>query len=70
MIGGGSSGFVLHLSYWTVLISTRGSYILSIPLPIPQGAERGRMGGVNKRLHSSELPAGFKPLQLDAQKGL
>ena len=35
IIGGSSSGFVLYLSYWTVLISTRGSYILLILLPIP-----------------------------------
>ena len=36
--GGSSSDFVLYLSYRTVLISTQGSYILSILfLPIPPG---------------------------------
>ena len=48
IIGGSSSGFVLYLSYRTVLISARGSYILSIFLPIPPGAGGG-----------SELPAWF-----------
>ena len=42
VIGGSSSGFVLYLSYQTVLISTQGSYILSILLPIPPGAGGGR----------------------------
>ena len=47
IIGGSSSGFVLYLSYRTVLISTRGSYILSILLPIPLGAWGGRKGEVS-----------------------
>ena len=45
IIGGSSSGFVLYLSYWTVLISAWGSYVLSILLPIPLGAGGGRWGG-------------------------
>ena len=65
IIGGSSSGFVLYLSYWAVLISTRGSYILSILLPSPPGAggRNGEKGGVSERLHGSELPAGLKPRQ-------
>ena len=45
IIGGSSSGFVLYLSYRTVLISTRGSYILSILLPIPLGAGGKKVDG-------------------------
>ena len=45
IIGGSSSDSVLYLSYRTVLISTWGSYILSILLPIPPGAGGGRWGG-------------------------
>ena len=45
IIGGSSSDFVLYLNYRTVLISTPGSYILSILLPIPPGAGGGRWGG-------------------------
>ena len=44
IIGGSSSDFVLYLSYWTVLVSTQGVYILSILLPIPPGAGGGRKG--------------------------
>ena len=63
IIGGSSSDFVLYLSYWTVLISTRGSYIPSILLPILPGAGGGRRGGVSERLRGSELPAGLRPQQ-------
>ena len=58
LIGGSSSGFVLYLSYRTVLIFFWGSYIVSIPLPIPLGEGRGRWGGLSERLRGSELPAG------------
>ena len=61
IIGGSSSDFVLYLSYLAVLISTRGSYILSILLPNPTGAGGGRWGGVSERLRGSELPARLKP---------
>ena len=63
VIGGSSSGFVLYLSYWTVLISRRGTYILSI-LPIPLGAGGEWTWGESERLHGSELPAGLKPRQM------
>ena len=45
IIGGSSSDFVLYLSYRTALISTQGSYFLSILLPIPPGARGGRWDG-------------------------
>ena len=45
IIGGSSSDLVLYLSYRTALISTWGSYIPSILLPIPPGAGGGRWGG-------------------------
>ena len=61
IIGGSSSDFVLYLSYRTALISTRGSYILLILLPIPLGLGGGIRGRVSERLHGSELPAGLKP---------
>ena len=63
IITGGGSSFVFHFSYWTVLISTRGSYILSILLPIPPGVGGGRRGVVSERLHDSDLLAGLKPRQ-------
>ena len=45
ILGGSSSGCVLYLRYWTVLISTRGIYVLSVLLPILPGAREGRRGG-------------------------
>ena len=44
IIGGSSSDFVLYLSYWTVLISTRGGYILWILLPNSPGVGGARGG--------------------------
>ena len=60
IIGGSSSGFVLYRSYRTVLISTRGSYILSILLPIPAGAGGEKEGRVSEQLRGSELMTGLK----------
>ena len=45
IIAGSSSDFVLYRSYRTVLISTWGSYIPSILLPIPPGAGGRKVGG-------------------------
>ena len=59
IIGGSSSGFVLYLSYRTLLIPVRGIYTLSILLPIPeeQGGRRAR----SEQLRGSQLLAGLKP---------
>ena len=62
IIGGSSCSFVLYLSYWTVLISTCGIYILMILLPSPPGVGgEGRRRRVSKRLRGSEAPARLKP---------
>ena len=44
IIGGSSSGFVLYLSYWTILISAHGVYFLLILLPTPLGVEGKKEG--------------------------
>ena len=61
IIGGSSSRLILYLSYWIVLISAHGIYILLILLPIPPGAGGRKKEGASKWLHGSELPSGLKP---------
>ena len=61
IIGGSSSGFVLYLSYRTVLISTVGSYIDSPPHLSGSEGWEVRREGASEQLCGSELPAGCKP---------
>ena len=63
IIGGSSSDFVLHLSYWTVLISAWGELHSFHSPPHPSGSggeEEGGWGGVIEQLRGSELLAGLE----------